>query len=215
MAHLVAVNVGTPREVGFAGRTSRTAIAKEPVDGPVRAHRLGLDGDQVANTDVHGGFDQAVYAYASEDLDWWAGELGREIGPGVFGENLTTAGLDLNAAVVGTRWRVGGALMEVASVRTPCNVFKGWMGDQGYDDTQWVRRFTAALRPGPYLRVLEPGEVAADAAIEVESVPEHGITVVDLFVALNLDRARLPELAAIEDLAELPRRVMDDYLARG
>ncbi|TIC84942.1 MOSC domain-containing protein [Nocardioides sp. GY 10113] len=204
-----------PQQVEWGGRTLRTATAKTAVEGPVRAHRLGLEGDQVGHADVHGGLDQAVYAYAREDLDWWEGELGQPIASGMFAENLTTVGLDLNATVIGTRWRIGEALFEVASVRTPCNVFKGWMGDQGYDESQWVRRFTQALRPGPYLRVLEPGEVAAGQEIVVESVPAHGITVVDLFVALNLDRSRLPELAAIDGLAELPRRVMDEYLARG
>ena len=117
----------TPREAAWAG-IGRTSIDKQPVAGPVLARRLGLDGDQVSDTRHHGGVDQAVYAFAREDLDCWAGELGQEIRDGQFGENLTTLGIDVNEAEVGERWRIGDALLEVASVRIPCNDFKCWMG---------------------------------------------------------------------------------------
>nr|WP_278260237.1 MOSC domain-containing protein [Nocardioides convexus] len=96
---------------------------------------------------------------------------------------------------LGTRLEIGTALFEVAHVRTPCNDFKGWMGETGYDTTAWVKRFARALRPGPYLRVLRPGTIAAGDEIVVVHRPGHGVTVRDLFVALNLDRSRLPEPA--------------------
>lgn len=214
MARLETVNVGTPRQTGW-NRPARSAIAKTSVAGPVGVHALGLDGDQVANTKHHGGPDQAVYAYAREDLDFWASELGRPIPDGGFGENLTTSGLDLNETVIGTRWRIGSALLEVCSIRTPCNTFKAWMGAQGYDDTRWVRRFTAARRPGPYLRVLEEGVVTAGDEILVQDVPDHGVTVRDMFEAMNLDRTRLPELAVIADLAREPAKLLAAHRERG
>ncbi|HWI42968.1 MAG TPA: MOSC domain-containing protein [Nocardioides sp.] len=205
MAHVVSVNVGLPKPRDWAG-IGRTSIDKQPVPGRAAVGFLGVEGDQVSDTKHHGGVDQAIHAYAREDLDFWAAELGTPIRDGQFGENLTTAGLDLNSAVVGTRLRVGGregagCVLEIASVRTPCNDFKGWMGETGYDNRAWVKRFAAARRPGPYLRVLEPGTVAAGDPIEVIGVPEHGITVVDMFVALNVDRTRLPDLLVIEGLA--------------
>ena len=110
---------------------------------------LGLQGDQVADTVHHGGVDQAVYAFAREDLDWWEGELGREIRNGQFAENLTTQGIDVNEAEVGERWRVGTALFEVAMVRIPCNDFKNWQRVNGYDDRAWVKRFAEQAAPGP------------------------------------------------------------------
>ena len=106
MAEVISINVGKVREAPWAG-IGRTAIDKHPVRGPVPAGRLGLRGDQVGDTMHHGGVDQAVYAYAREDLDWWEAELGREIRDGQFAENLTTRGIDLNAAEVGERWRIG------------------------------------------------------------------------------------------------------------
>jgi MOSC domain-containing protein YiiM len=211
MARVCSVNVGLPVEVDWAGKVGRTSIDKRPVSGPVDVLPLGLAGDSVSDVAHHGGRDQAVYAYAREDLDFWVSELAREVPPGQFGENLTTTGIDLQAAVIGTRLRIGTTLLEVSSTRTPCNTFKGHQRASGYDDTRWVRRFTEALRPGAYLRVLEPGALAAGDEIHVVSVPEHGITVVDLFVAMNLDRSRLPSLRVIEDLADEPRRRLAAY----
>ncbi len=151
-----SVNVGTPRVAAWA-EIGRTSIDKRPLVGPVRVGRLGLEGDEVSDTRHHGGVDQAVYAFAREDLDAWAATLGRDVRDGQFGENLTTEGIDVNEAEVGEHWRIGTAVLEVASIRIPCNEFKGWMGECGYDRTAWVKRFTATNRPGPYLRVVEEG----------------------------------------------------------
>ena len=150
MAQVISVNVGRPREAAWAG-IGRTAIDKQPVGEVVTVGRLGLEGDQVGDTVHHGGIDQAVYAFAREDLDWWEGELGREIRNGQFAENLTTVGLDVNEAEVGERWRVGTALFEVSMVRIPCNDFKNWQRLNGYDERAWVKRFAAAgaARPLP------------------------------------------------------------------
>lgn len=212
MPHLVSVNVGQPQEAAWAG-IGRTSIDKRPVAGRVAVDELGVAGDQVSDTRHHGGIDQAVYAYAREDLDFWAEQLGQDIPDGWFGENLTTAGLDLNETEVGTRWRIGEVLAEVTLTRTPCNDFKNWMGKGGYDSTAWVKRFTQAARPGPYLRVLAPGEIAAGDEVEVVHEPGHGVTVRDMFVALNVERARLPELLGVPGLAAKARAKAQAYLA--
>jgi MOSC domain-containing protein YiiM len=213
MPQLLTVSVGQPKDADWAG-IGYTSIDKRPVTGPVKVTELGVAGDQVSDTVHHGGVDQAVYAYAREDLDFWGAELGRPIRDGQFGENLTTEGIDLTHIPVGTRLQIGDVVLEVASIRTPCNDFKGWMGLNGFDNTAWVRRFMLERRPGPYFRVLETGSIAAGDAIEVLHRPDHGVTVRDMFVALNLDRTRLPELLAIEGLAPRVRRKVEEYLAR-
>jgi MOSC domain-containing protein YiiM len=210
MPRIRSINVGRPKDADWAG-IGRTSIDKQPVTGPVAVSELGVAGDQVSDTRYHGGRDQAVYAYAREDLDFWSAGLGQEIRDGQFGENLTTEGIDLTHTPVGTRLRVGEVVLEVAGVRTPCNDFKGWMGLSGFDNTAWVKRFTAERRPGPYFRVLATGTIAAGDAIEVVHEPTHGVTVQDMFVALNLDRTRLPDLLAIDGLAENLRRKVDEY----
>ena len=203
-ARVRSVNVGTPRDAAWAG-IGRTSIHKTPVSGPVRALTLGLEGDQVSDTVHHGGPDQAVYAFAREDLDLWAERLGRPVPDGRFGENLTTEGIDVNEAVVGERWRIGTALLEVAYVRTPCNDFKQWLGVSGYDNAAWVRRFAQECRPGPYLRVREEGVLRAGDPIEVVHRPGHGVTVATMFRALNLDHSLLPLLLQVDDLVEQAR----------
>jgi MOSC domain-containing protein YiiM len=212
MAHVRSVNVGTPQQVDWDPRG--TAIDKHQVTGPVRATERGLEGDQVADTRYHGGRDQAVYAFAREDLDWWAEELGREVPDGQFGENLTTLGIDVNAAEVGERWQVGSAVLEVAMVRVPCRDFKAWQRISGYDDRAWVKRFTAVGRPGPYLRVVREGELSAGDAIEVVHRPGHGVTVTTMFRALTTERDLLPELLAVDDLAAVARRAVDRHARR-
>jgi MOSC domain-containing protein YiiM len=199
-----SVNVGLPREAAWAG-IGRTSIDKAPVLGPVEVHGLGVAGDQVSDTRHHGGPDQAVYAFSREELDWWAEQLGDELRDGEFGENLTTSGIDVDEAEVGERWQVGTVLLEVRSVRTPCNDFKEWMGRGGHDNTAWVRRFAERARPGAYLRVLQPGVLAAGEPIEVVHRPGHGVTASFLFRALTREPALLPRLLDVEGLVEKAR----------
>ncbi|NUR30244.1 MAG: MOSC domain-containing protein [Catenulispora sp.] len=202
---VVSVNVGTaiPTEhssVGF------TAIDKRPVAGPVRIRvpgpgAGGVAGDELCDTRYHGGADQAVYAYAREDLDDWSAALARTLAHGVFGENLTTSGLDVTAALIGERWRIGSAVLEVTAPRIPCRTFAGWLGEPG-----WVKRFTERARPGAYLRVIDEGELTAGDAISVLDRPSHGVSVGEAFRALTTERDLLPRLLEVESLAGRARK---------
>jgi MOSC domain-containing protein YiiM len=173
-------------------RPNRTGIDKKPVDGRVAVHPLGLDGDVQVNKRHHGGEGQAIYAYAQEDADWWESELGHALPPGRFGENLRTAGLDLTGAVFGERWQVGTALLEVTDPRIPCANFERFWGLPGL-----VKRFTAHGASGAYLRVLEPGSLAAGDPVELVSRPDHGVTLGLAFRAYTTQKHRLPELAPV------------------
>ncbi|MCC9308007.1 MOSC domain-containing protein [Kitasatospora sp. RB6PN24] len=200
-----SVNIGTARPTDFAA-PGRTGIDKRPVTGPVvvapAADGSGVAGDTVCDLRHHGGPDQAVYAYAAEDLADWALELDRELPPGVFGENLTTEGLDVNGALIGERWQIGdGPLLEVCAPRIPCRTFQGWLGVQG-----WVRRFSERARPGAYLRVVEAGPVAAGDRVRVVHRPGHGLDVATVFRAVTLEPALLPRLLPV---AELPEKLRD------
>jgi len=198
---VLAVSVGQVRPVGWdAGTLPATAIEKHPVAGPVRVTWDGVEGNAWADTENHGDAWMKVYAYAAEDYAWWETELRTTLRPGLFGEQLTTEGVDLNAARVGEVWRVGSALLQIAHVRIPCQTFKGWMGACGYDETAWVKRFSAAGRVGPYFRVLEEGEVRAGDLITVEERPGHGVSVQGLFRALTTEPERLTGLLSVEGL---------------
>jgi MOSC domain-containing protein YiiM len=201
---LLSVNVGVPRENPWK-QAGRTGIDKHPVAGPVLVTApgakgdggVGLDGDHAYDVENHGGPDQAVYAYAREDLDDWQAELG-PLRNGFFGENLTTAGVDVNGALIGERWRIGtGVLLEVSCPRIPCSTFRGWVGRPG-----WLKRFTSAAKPGAYLRVVEPGTITAGDRVTVEYRPGHNATVALTFRALTLDPDLLPQLAGIDAMPE-------------
>ncbi len=162
-----------------AGTVGTTAIDKQPVDGAVKVGRLGLYADVQADRKHHGGEDQAVYAYAAEDADWWAEELGRDIPPGLFGENLRVEGLEVSNARVGERWKVGDSVvLEVTWPRTPCMTFARWMGEE---NNGWVRRFSDARRLGAYLSVVTTGSVKAGDSIEVIPAPEGAPTILDIY----------------------------------
>ena len=184
MSLLLSVNVGRPRPVGWT-HIGRTSIDKTSLTGPVAVGPLGLDGDEVSNRRHHGGVDKAVYAFAREDLDRWADVLGQPVPDGMFGENLTTEGLDVNGAEIGERWRVGDdVVLEVSMFRTPCQTFKAWLDRNGYDARAWARRFAEDGRPGAYLRVVVPGELRAGDPIEVVDRPGTGVTVASWFAEI-------------------------------
>jgi len=176
------------------GMKGRTAIDKRPRAGMVQIGTDGLEGDVIADEVNHGGRDQAVYAYAREEAARWVDELGREVPPGWFGENLAVRGLVVTDAVIGERWRIGGnradaTVLEVTLPRTPCMTFTRWV-----QQPHWVRRFAERGDVGAYLRVVQPGTVVAGDPVQVLSRPAHGVTVRELFGDTDPERmARLLE----------------------
>jgi MOSC domain-containing protein YiiM len=206
----VSVNVGTPQTVEYDGRTVTTAIWKRPVTGRVEVRGVNLDGDGQADRSVHGGVDKAVYAYAQEDYEWWGVELGTEtLEPGTFGENLTAAGIDLNAAEVGERWRVGAVVLEVSEPRFPCFKLGIRMGDATF-----LKRFAAAHRPGTYLRIVEEGYLGAGDPIEIVDRPGHGVTIGLFTQAFLDDRGLLSELLTADALSGAWRTWVQERVAR-
>lgn len=202
-----SVNAGTTQPVPW-GSLKRSAIEKRPVEGPVRVGSLGLEVDEIADLKNHGGLDQAVYAFTAEDLAAWSSDLGRDIEAGGFGENLTTRGVDLNDARIGERWRIGTALLEIASVRIPCSVFAGFV-----DQPRWVRRFTENGRPGAYFRVIEEGVIEAGDPIAVVENRSHSVTIGVMFRALTTERSLLPRLLDEPRVAHEARLRAERYVA--
>ena len=189
-----------------------TGIEKIPTPGSIQVRAPGtksdglgggLVGDTVCDRRNHGGNTQAVYAYAREDLDHWESVLGRTLPGGVFGENLTTKGVDVNGAVIGERWRIGDELeLAVTAPRIPCGTFRGWIAERG-----WLRTFARAAMPGTYLSVVTPGQVRAGDSLKVVHRPAHGVTVAQVFRALTLEPELLPSILVVEELeAEIKER---------
>ena len=190
---MISVNVGRGKDAAWAGQLRRTAIDKRPVAGPVEVGWLGLTGDEQADTGNHGGREQALYAYAREDMDWWVERLSRELANGVFGENITTSGLEVTGALIGEVWQLGTAVVQITSPRIPCAVFAGWL-----DEDRWVKRFAGAGRPGAYLRVLREGVVRAGDGIEVISRPGERVTLAESMTAYYGDAELMRRLLRVE-----------------
>lgn len=205
---LLSVNVGRPQTRPGGRRFVRSAIWKAPVDRRVAVRGVNVDGDDQADRRVHGGPDKAVYAYAIEDTRWWEAELGRELGFGAFGENLTTEGVDVSGAVLGERWEVGSAVLEVSETRVPCFKLAFRMGDP-----QFQKQFILARRPGAYLRIVTEGEIGAGDEIRVVSTPGHGVTVRLMSEALLVDHALLPQLLAVPRLSDQWRHWIEERAA--
>ena len=195
---LTSVNVALP--------VNGTAIAKQPVEGPVTVTAEGLAGDGVGSPKHHGGPDQAVYAYGTVDYAWWSAELGRELAPGTFGENLTIEGLESARCAIGDRLAIGTALFEVTAPRIPCGTLARRMGDK-----RFIGRFRDARRPGLYLRVLQPGEVAGGDAVTLTPAPPGALPLLelqDLFYRRKAAKADL-ERALAAPIAARARRDLE------
>jgi MOSC domain-containing protein YiiM len=167
--------------------------------GPMRGGLgSGLVGDTIGNQKLHGGDDQAVYVYAREDLDEWEALLARPLGNGMFGENLTTSGVDVTDALIGERWRIGsdGPLLEVSAPRTPCRTFSAFL-----ELGNWMKTFTKAAKPGAYLRVISPGAVRAGDCISIEHRPDHDVTIGLVFRARMSEPDLLPQLMEADALS--------------
>jgi MOSC domain-containing protein YiiM len=209
-ARIISVNLGAIARMEIDGEPGETAIDKRAVRGRVFVGKLGLAGDNQADKEHHGGPDQAIYAYAREDMDWWIEQARREFVSGEFGENLTTAGLDITGALIGEVWKLGAdVVVQVTAPRIPCRVFGAWTGEH-----HWVKRFAAARRPGAYLRVLAEGEVGAGDRIEVLSRPEQRVTIAESMSAFYGDPDLMRVLLTVEGRGAKWDAIGEDVLAR-
>jgi MOSC domain-containing protein YiiM len=206
MAVLDSVNLAHPRPNPDKD-VATTGIDKRPADGPVEVRDpgpkttglgSGVVGDFIGDVQNHGGSDQAIYAFAREDLDAWQQRLGRDLPNGFFGENLTTRGIDVNEARLGERWRIGDTVVvQVTEPRIPCSTFRGWVGETG-----WLKTFTQIARPGAYLRIVVPGSIRGGDPIVVVHRPEHEVTISLTYRALMTERELLDVVrTAGDDLA--------------
>ena len=206
---VISVNVGREETIDHGNRRFTTGIRKRPVESAVFIGAEAVAGDTISDKKHHGGADQVVYAYSMDDYDWWATQLGRELVPGTFGENLTIEGLpsDMN---VGDRLLIGDVLLEATGPRIPCSTLAAQMQDSGFG-----MAFRNAERPGIYFRVLNEGEVAAGDAVTYIENPAPVVSILELF---RLAYDPRPDPAAMEryleaPLAERVRKSIEEKLA--
>lgn len=174
--NLISINLGQERILERKDRVERTGIFKFPTQEAVRVTKLGLEGDVIVSKKHHGGPDQAVYVYGGADYAWWSQQLGKEILPGTFGENLTISNLESDQFNIGDYLQIGEVALQVTAPRIPCGTFAARM-----DDSQWVKRFRSAERPGLYCRVVKEGSVRVGDSVAIENYADETIAVLDMF----------------------------------
>jgi MOSC domain-containing protein YiiM len=174
--NLVSVNLGQERILQRKDRVERTGIFKFPTQESVKVTKLGLEGDVIISKKHHGGTDQAVYVYGAADYAWWLRELGREIAPGTFGENLTISELESAQFSIGDYIHLDDMSLQVTAPRIPCGTFATRM-----NDPQWVKRFRQAERPGLYCRVIREGFVQVSDPVSIEKYTGETISIPEMF----------------------------------
>jgi MOSC domain-containing protein YiiM len=207
---VLSVNVGLPREVTWRGKPVRTGIYKEPVTGRVPLRRLNLDGDRQADLRVHGGPDMAIYAYPSEYYELWSRERPElELGPGTFGENLTTEGLPDEDVSIGDRFRFGTAELVVTQPRLPCFKLGIKMGRD-----EFVTEFLERGLYGFYLAVIREGHVEAGDPIVALTREPHRFGVNEVARLYARDRDDVESMRRAAELGVLPERWRDYFRKR-
>lgn len=197
---VVSINLGRPRQVRWRGKTVRTSIFKEPVSGPVRVHRLNLEGDEQADLSVHGGAEKAVYAYPSEHYSYWRSQFPEiQVAWGAFGENLTTEGLNEGSLFIGSRLSIGSGEFIVTQPRLPC--FK--LGIR-FGRPDMVKLFQKSARSGFYLAVLQEGLISPGDPIRVHPETQSGLTVEEVLHLYASDTADQDLLRRATDADALP-----------
>ncbi len=216
VVELAAVSVGVPTILATVGGDNVwSGIRKRPIDlsAVLWLSTLNLSGDGQADLSVHGGPDKAVYAYPSEHLGPWSEELGGDLGPAPFGENLSTRGVLESDVCIGDVWVWGAARLQVSQPRWPC--FKLAL-HRGRADIQ--SRLRGSGRTGWYLRVLEAGEVPAAGPIEIVRRDPAGISVTEAHLAMSdvhrRDPARAAAVASHPALAEQWRSPLLERIER-
>lgn len=191
---IISVNVGKKSPLAVGKRETITGILKQPVDHAVEVKPLGITGDKVLDTRHHGGPDQALYLYRAEDYEFWANQLGRAMPPGMFGENLTIAGLSSPGLNVGDRLRLPNLLLEITAPRIPCATLSARMGDPGF-----AKAFVKAERPGFYVRVIKAGTVLAGDSVDLETADFESVSTIEFYrdVMRKLDKATLRRYLAL------------------
>jgi len=210
VARIESVNAGSPR--GMPDYEGPTGIFKTPVTGPVKVGVEGLAGDYIADGKHHGGPDQAVYLYFSDDYAWWEAKLGRNLAPGTFGDNLTLSGIVSADLAVGDRLLAGDVVLEATAPRIPCNTLARRM-----QDSTFVKAFRDAERPGAYCRVVKPGTLAVGASVTHQRYAGPCLGVVDMFhdhfIVKSIDPSRIRAVLAAP-IAIRERRNWEGYLAQ-
>lgn len=201
---LISINMGEARTLRRKDHIETTGIFKIPTNEPAKIGKLGMEGDVIISKKHHGGPDQAIYVYGMADYDWWSHELGKELQPGTFGDNLTISELESAPLNIGDYLHIGEVILQVTAPRIPCSTFAARM-----EDPQWVKKFRKAERPGLYCRVLQEGLVKIGDEVTIEKYTGETLSVQRMFREYY-DRNKSEETLRLHLRAPIAIRARED-----
>ena len=191
---VVSINIGKPKEMNWKGKRTISGIYKSPTEKKVFVSSTNIEGDGQGNLKIHGGIDKAIYVYPFEHYEYWKTIFPDiDFSKGMFGENLTTSGLDESETNIGDKFNIGEIIVEVSEPRFPCVTLAGRMRTADI-----VKPFLHSYKSGFYLRVLKEGLIQVGDTIGIHEKSEDKFTVSD-FVKfyINRDNSELKKRALV------------------
>jgi MOSC domain-containing protein YiiM len=182
-----------------------SAFVKRSISRPVMAGLLGLDGDQQADLQVHGGPEKAIYAYAACHYAGWAAafpDLASRFVAGSMGENLTVEGVDEDDICVGDVHRIGGALLQVCQPRQPCFKLALALGEP-----RLAKHMVRTGHSGWYYRTIGEGPIAPGDSLTRADRPNPGFAFPRLVTIVNRGGATPAELRELATMPGLASRI--------
>lgn len=142
--------------------SERKGVRKRPVVRGVVREQFGVEGDAHASASWH----RQVSLLAIESIEKMR-EMGLDVNPGDFAENITTEGIDLISLPVGTRLLIGNSILaEVSQIGKECHSRCAIFYQAGD---------CVMPKEGIFVRVISGGPVQPGDRIEVlrDEGPEH------------------------------------------
>ncbi|MEZ4796044.1 MAG: MOSC domain-containing protein [Flavobacteriaceae bacterium] len=210
---IVSTNIAEPQYVAINGEQQRTGIFKKPTNQPIYLDKDEVKGDEISNRKVHGGIYKACYLFSADNYPYW-----KNLYPhldwqyGMLGENLTVENLDETLMHVGDIYKVGKSLIQVTQPREPCTTFAAKMGSLDI-----LQQFVAHGKPGTYVKVLQPGEVAVGDTLELVEKSKYPVSVADFFKVLfdkEKNQKHLKLLVKNETIALYKRQQLSRFLIK-
>lgn len=206
-----STNIAKPTAITWKGKEEYTGIYKTPVSTPIYLTKNKVTHDEISDTKHHGGYYQAVYAFAAEQYPYWKTLYPHLIWNwGMFGENITLQDFDEKQVFIGDIYRVGNALVQVSQYREPC-----YKLGYKFDNQNIVKQFIDRGHAGTYLSVIEEGNVEVGNIFNIQDRIQTQLSVYDLFQlghTTNKNKTHLKIAAESECISEKKRAFFRSFL---
>lgn len=209
---VVCLSKGVPKNMVHNGEPYQSGIWKEQV-AELFVEMNQIKGDDVANTDYHGGSDRVVCLYPFEHYAHWESLFGKPLTNSAFGENLTALNMKEDQVCIGDVFQIGEAVLQVSQGRYPCATI-----NKRNNNNLLLKRIIQTGFTGYFFRVLEEGKITSTSQIKkVFSHPKQ-VTVSSIhhlyFHEQSPKIEAIKKILEVEELAEPWREKFLDLMGK-